>query len=120
MAAKSNSRSPRPGARQATRRPAPRPTPAAPLPTPSRVAVATAPALARLGRLPKAVLPILVALGVVSGLALGGIAGLAIVLAVVGVLGWLLAAFWPMLPTSGRVIRVGALTALLAIAVIQV
>ncbi len=120
MAAKPKSKNTRPAARPAARRPAPAPQPSAPPePVVNRVAASTAPALARLSRLPKAFLPVLVAVSVIAGLALQGIVGLLILVAVVALLGWLLAAFWPMIPTPGRVIRVGALVAVLAIGVLQ-
>lgn len=116
MAAKPKPKNTRPAAR----RPAPVARPSAPPePVINPVAAASAPALAALSRLPKALLPALVAIGVVGGLALGGIAGFAILLAVVGLLGWLLAAFWPMIPTPGRVVRVGALLAVLVLGIAQ-
>lgn len=72
-----------------------------------------------LSRLPKPVVPILVAVGVIGGLALGGPVGFLLLLAVAAVLGSLLRTFWPVLPPAGRVIRVSALTALVVIGLIQ-
>ncbi|MGQ0623173.1 MAG: DUF6703 family protein [Sporichthyaceae bacterium] len=119
MAAQSKSRRTKSRSRPPAR-PAPgRPAPPAPAPVVNRVAAATAPALARLALLPKPVLPILVAVGVVAGLVLQGIAGLLILLFVVAILSWLLSAFWPMLATSGRVLRMLALVAVLTIGLLQ-
>lgn len=120
MAAKPKPKNARPAARPAPSRPAPAPRQSTPAePVVNKVAAASAPALAVLSRLPKALLPALVAIGVVGGLALGGIGGFVILLAVVGLLGWLLAAFWPMIPTPGRVVRVGALLADLAFGILN-
>ncbi len=124
MAAKSRSRNQRPGAPRGGR-----PTPRTPHPrvrqnvpveaVANKVAVRTAPGLAWMGRLPKIVLPAFVAIGVVGGLIAGGILGLVLLVLVVGLLGWLLAAFWPMLPTAGRVLRVAALLAVVVVAVLE-
>ena len=86
----------------------------------NKVAARTAPGLAWLSRLPKGVLPGLVAVGLVAGLIVGGILGLALLVLVVGLLGWLLAAFWPMLPTSGRILRVAALLAVVVVGALNV
>jgi hypothetical protein len=83
----------------------------------NRVATATASGIAFLGRLPKGLLPAFVAIGLVLGLINGGILGLVLLVAVAGLLGWLLAAFWPMLPAGGRVLRAGALVAVIVVAV---
>ena len=86
----------------------------------NKVAVATAPALARLMAVPKYV-PMLVSLAVLfAGLALGGVAGLVLLLALAGVLGWFLAAFWPVTPTGGRVLRLAVLIGLVVIGVANV
>lgn len=85
----------------------------------NKVAVATASGLAWLGRLPKLVLPGFVAIGLVTGLIVGGIPGLVLLVLVVGLLGWLLAAFWPMLPNAGRVLRVAALLAVVVVGVLN-
>lgn len=120
MAANSKSRTKAKKRPASARRPVPsRAAPAAPEPVVNRIAVATAPGLASLARLPKFLMPALVAVGVVGGLALGGIAGLVCLLAVVALLGWLLAAFWPLIPASGRVLRVAALIAVLAVGIIN-
>lgn len=71
----------------------------------NRVAVATAPALARLLGLPRYVIPVLCVAVLFGGLALGGVIGLLMLWALAGVLGWFLAAFWPVTPTSGRILR---------------
>lgn len=108
-------------ARPAARRPDPRirqNVPADKIVNP--VAARTASGLAWLGRLPKIVLPAFVAIGVVGGLIVGGIVGLVLLVLVVGLLGWLLAAFWPMLPTSGRALRVAALLAVIVVGVLNV
>ncbi|HUR73829.1 MAG TPA: DUF6703 family protein [Sporichthya sp.] len=86
----------------------------------NKVAVATAPGLAFLGRMPKLVLPGFVAIGLVGGLIVGGILGLVLLVLVVALLGWLLAAFWPMLPNLGRVLRVCALAAVVVVAILNV
>lgn len=84
------------------------------------VAARTAPALAWLGRLPKFVLPAFVAVALVGGLIAGGILGLVLLVLVVGLLGWLLAVFWPMLPNSGRALRVAALLAVVVVGVLNI
>jgi len=86
----------------------------------NKVAVASAPALARLMGLPKYV-PALVALVVLfSGLAIGGVVGLILLLGLAGVLGWFLAAFWPMTPTGGRVLRLAVVIGLVVVGVANV
>ncbi len=125
MAAKPRPRNQRPsGARStgrpAARRPDPRIRPGVP---PDRivnpVAARTATGLAWLGRLPKLVLPAFVAIGLLVGLIVGGIVGLVLLILVVGLLGWLLAAFWPMLPNAGRALRVAALLAVIVVGVLN-
>ena len=69
------------------------------------VAVATAPALARLLGLPRFLVPILAMATLFIGLAIGGVLGLILVWGLAGALGWFLIAFWPVTPTSGRVLR---------------
>lgn len=133
MAAKSRSRnqrrspsknttsSPTNTARPAPRRPDPRVRQNVP---PEKivnsVAARTAPALAWVGRLPKLVLPVFVAVALVGGLIVGGIFGLVLLVLVVGLLGWLLAVFWPMLPNSGRALRVAALLAVVVVGVLNI
>jgi hypothetical protein len=85
----------------------------------NKVAERTATGLAWLGRLPKLVLPAFVAIGLLTGLIVGGIVGLVLLVLVVGLLGWLLAAFWPMLPNAGRVLRVAALLAVVVVGVLN-
>lgn len=71
----------------------------------NKVAVATAPALARLLALPRFLIPILAVAMLFTGLALGGVIGLILLGLLAGALGWFLVAFWPVTPTSGRVLR---------------
>ncbi|GAA0625366.1 hypothetical protein GCM10009547_30820 [Sporichthya brevicatena] len=85
----------------------------------NRVATATAPGLLCLSRMPKLVLPAFVAVALLGGLILGGILGLLLLVVVVGLLGWLLAAFWPTLPNAGRAVRVAALTAVIVVGVLN-
>lgn len=125
MAAKSRPRNQRPGsanrARPAPRRPDPRVRQNVP---PDKlvnsVAARTATGLAWLGRLPKLVLPVFVAVALVAGLIVGGILGLVLLVLVVALLGWLLAVFWPMLPNSGRALRVAALLAVVVVGVLNI
>jgi hypothetical protein len=86
----------------------------------NRVAQATAPGLAALGRMPKLFLPGFVAIGLVVGLIAGGILGLVLLVIVTGLMAWLLAAFWPMLPTGGRILRALALVAVVVVGVLNV
>jgi len=69
------------------------------------VAVAGAPALARLLHLPRWLPPLVAAAVLFTGLAAGGVVGLVLLLVLAAGLAWLLAAFWPMTPNSGRVLR---------------
>lgn len=85
----------------------------------NRVAVATASGIAFLGRLPKGLLPGFVAVGLVVGLITGGVVGLVLLVAVAALMGWLLAAFWPLLPTAGRTVRAAALIAVVVVAVLR-
>jgi hypothetical protein len=83
----------------------------------NKVAVTTAPALVKLAALPKFV-PALGALAVLSaGLIAGGVIGLVLLLALAGALGWFLAAFWPVTPTGGRVLRLAVVIGLVVIGV---
>ena len=125
MAAKPRPRNQRPAGpgagRPAARRPDPRIRPnVPPEQIANKVATRTATGLAWLGRMPKLVLPAFVAVGLVAGLILGGIFGLVLLVLVVGLLGWLLAAFWPMLPNAGRALRVAALLAVVVVAILNV
>lgn len=128
MAAKKKPAAKRPAAqRQSAQRPtSQRPTPqrttpgGRPLVPPNKVAVASAPALARIALLPRALLPVLMAVGVFAGLAAGGAVGLVCMLAVAAVLGWLLAIFWPVTPKPGRVLRVVAIGLVVLVGVLQV
>lgn len=86
----------------------------------NRVAVASAPALARLMGLPRYV-PALAALVVLfAGLIAGGVVGLVLLWALAATLGWFLAAFWPMTTTSGRVLRLAVVVALVVIGIVNV
>ena len=123
MAAKSRSRNQRSGAprggQPVPRRPDPRVRQNVPAEqVANKVAVATASGLTWMGRLPKLVLPAFVAIALVGGLIAGGILGLVLLVLVVSLLGWLLAAFWPMLPTAGRMLRVAALLAVVVVGVL--
>ncbi len=85
----------------------------------NKVAHATAPGIAALGRMPKGVLPAFVAIGLVVGLLVGGPVGLVLLVLVAGLMGWLLAAFWPMLPNGGRILRALALAAVVVVGVLN-
>jgi hypothetical protein len=85
----------------------------------NKVAVTTAPALAKLSALPK-LIPALGALAVLfAGLFTGGVIGLVLLLALAGALGWFLAAFWPVTPTGGRVLRLAVIVGLVVIGVVN-
>lgn len=71
----------------------------------NKVAVATAPVLARLLALPRYLVPLLAVVVLFTGLAVGGVIGLVLLLSLAGVLGWFLVAFWPVTTTSGRILR---------------
>lgn len=86
----------------------------------NKVAAASAPALARLMGLPRFVAPIIALVVMFTGLAAGGVVGLVLLLALAGALGWFLAAFWPMTPTSGRVLRLSVVLGLVLIAILNV
>ncbi|MBA3742726.1 DUF6703 family protein [Sporichthya sp.] len=121
MAAKPRPRNQRPGPRPTAPRPDPRVRQNVPVEqVANKVATVTAPALAWMGRLPKLVLPGFVAIGLVVGLIAGGVLGLVLLVLVAGLLGWLLAAFWPMLPTAGRLLRVAALLAVVVVGVLNI
>jgi hypothetical protein len=85
----------------------------------NRVAVATAPGLAMLLALPKRVLPVAVAIMLLAGLIAGGIVGMVLLLTLAGVLGWLLAAFWPVTPPTGRVMRMAVVLGLAVVGVLK-
>jgi len=83
----------------------------------NRVAVASGPVLAKLVGLPRYV-PALGALVVLfAGLIAGGVIGLLLLFALAAGLGWFLAVFWPMTPTSGRVLRLAVVVALVVIGI---
>lgn len=127
MSAKKKGGATRPGnpAARPVKAPPPRTTPprttasGRPLVAPTKVAVTTAPMLARISALPKLVLPVTIGILVIVGLALGGVAGLVCVLVVAALLGWLLAVFWPVTPKPGRVLRLLAIAALVAMGIAQ-
>lgn len=123
MAAKSRPQGKRPApsrGQQAKRRPDPRVRQNVPVEkVANKVAVATSPGIAFIGRMPKLLLPALVAIGLVFGLINGGVVGLVLLVAVCALMGWLLAAFWPMLPTGGRLLRAAALLAVVVMAVVR-
>jgi hypothetical protein len=85
----------------------------------NRVAVATAPGLAVLLGLPRMVLPVTVAVVLLVGLAAGGVVGLVLLLALAALLGWLLAAFWPVTPPSGRLLRLAVVLGIALIGVLK-
>jgi hypothetical protein len=86
----------------------------------NRVAVTSAPVLARLVGLPKYLPALGVLVVLFAGLIAGGVIGLLLLLALAGALGWFLAAFWPMTPTSGRVLRLSVVVALVVIGIVNV
>jgi hypothetical protein len=85
----------------------------------NRVAVATAPALALLLGLPRMVLPVTVAVVLLIGLATGGVAGLVLLLALAALLGWLLAAFWPVTPPPGRLLRLAVVVGIALLGILK-
>ena len=64
-------------------------------------------------------LPVVVALLLVVGLAVPGWIGAAALVLVAAFLGWLAALSWPQTSTSGRLLRVAAVAGVLVVAVIQ-
>jgi len=77
----------------------------------------SAPAILMLSRLPRWAFPILMALVLVAGLMIPNqIIGGILLLILVGFLAWLTALSWPMLTTSGRILRVITILAALAVA----
>jgi hypothetical protein len=93
-------------------------TPSAP---PGRRAVerASARPLVYLHQLPRWLAPALLVALLVTGLAAPGAVGTAALLVVAAFLGWLAYLGWPSLPPQGRALRVLALAALVALAVVQ-
>lgn len=89
--------------------------------SPARQAVErrSAAPLALLYQLPRWVLPIVLAGLLVAGLALGGVAGAAIILVLTAFLGWLAYLSWPSVGGQARLLRVAAGLVLVAIAVAQ-
>jgi hypothetical protein len=85
----------------------------------NKVAVATAPGLTMLLGLPKRVLPAAVAVVLLVGLIAGGVVGMVLLLALAGVLGWLLAAFWPVTPPAGRMLRLAVVLGLAVVGVLK-
>lgn len=85
----------------------------------NRVAVASAPVLARLMGLPKYLPALAVLVVLFAGLVAGGVIGLVLLLALAAALGWFLAAFWPMTPASGRVLRLGVVIALVVVGIVN-
>jgi Family of unknown function (DUF6703) len=74
---------------------------------------------AYLNLLPRWLPPLLVAACFVGGLALHGWAGALLLLVVAAFAGWLAVLSWPAVGLSGRVLRVAAITAIVALAVWQ-
>ena len=64
-------------------------------------------------------LPLVVALLLVVGLAVPGWIGAAALVLVAAFLGWLAALSWPQTSTGGRLLRVAAVAGVLVVAVIQ-
>jgi len=65
------------------------------------------------------VLPVTVAVVLLVGLAAGGVVGLVLLLALAALLGWLLAAFWPVTPPSGRLLRLAVVLGIALIGVLK-
>lgn len=74
---------------------------------------------AYLHHLPRWLIPGLVAVLFVGGIAVGGWAGAALLLVVTAFLAWLAALSWPALGTQGRALRVLILVALIGLALWQ-
>jgi hypothetical protein len=74
---------------------------------------------AYLHHLPRWLLPGLVAVAFIGGLAVRGWAGAALLFAVTAFLAWLAALSWPALGAQGRAVRVLAVAALIGLALWQ-
>jgi O-antigen ligase len=72
-----------------------------------------------LHQLPRWLLPLLAAGLLVTGFAVGGAGGAAALCGLAVVLGWLAAVSWPRLSAHGRLLRVAAIGAVVAIALVR-
>jgi hypothetical protein len=79
----------------------------------------TAAPLLFLGQLPMWLLPVILVVLLVAGLAVHGIAGALALCGVALVLGWLAAVSWPRLTARGRLGRTAIITLVVVVAVIQ-
>jgi hypothetical protein len=76
--------------------------------------------LVLMSRLPRWLVPVMLAILLVAGLAISGPLG-AILLAVLALfLGWLVFVSWPVLPATTRIIRLVVVVGILGVAVLQV
>lgn len=80
---------------------------------------ASTPLLHRLARLPRWIVAALMAVLVVTGLAVTGPLGAACLVVLAVFLGWLLALSWPVIGAAARTLRLGVVLLLLAAAVWQ-
>lgn len=103
--------------RPGTRRPV---TPQTRRTTRGRFEALSARPLVLMSRLPRWLVPVMLAILLVAGLAISGPLG-AILLAVLALfLGWLVFVSWPVLPATTRVIRLVVVVGILGVAVLQV
>ena len=73
-----------------------------------------------LSRLPRWVVLVAVLVIVIVGLAAPGAAGSVLLVALAGLLGWLLMVAWPVLPAGGRALRVTTIALVLGYAVYKI
>lgn len=106
-----------PGARRPQSAAAPRPATAGP--GRARLEARSARALTTLHRLPRWVLPVVLAAVLLLGLALPSRWAGLLLLLLAAFLGWLLALAWPLVDVRGRVLRALVVLALLAAAVLK-
>jgi hypothetical protein len=85
----------------------------------NRVTATTAPGLVRLSALPKLLVPMSTAVALLVGAAVGGMFGLVLLSAVAALLGWLLLAFWPVTPASGRLLRIAVVLGVALLGVLR-
>jgi hypothetical protein len=72
-----------------------------------------------MNRLPRWLLPVLLAILLVTGLAISGLLGAVLLLVLVLFLAWLVFLSWPVLPATTRIIRLVIVVAILGAAVLQ-